>query len=168
MGLKVDLDASKMTKWAEELSARGLRNAIRRGIDQSARHARKQTLPVIADDIGVSKAAIRSATPKVQTTKAGDLSAKWTVSKMRISIKNVSGARLSRTDGLHASTHRLGGGGSKGLYIQRAFSVSANGGTFVAYRTGSDRLPIKGVYAEHPATALGQDGARAEEMERRG
>jgi len=61
--LSVKLDASKLASYAEELSARGVRNAIRRAVDQSARQARKQTIETIASDIGVSKAKIRSATP---------------------------------------------------------------------------------------------------------
>ncbi|WP_291843050.1 hypothetical protein [Bradyrhizobium sp.] len=157
--LTVKLDTSKMTKWAEELSARGLRNALRRAVDQSARQARKQTIQAIADDIGVSKAKIRAATPKVVTTKAGDLAARWTVTKMRIGIRNVAGAKITMGQGLVARTHRLGGGGSASLRVKRAFAVTKNGNEFVAYRTGSKRFPIKTIYAEHPGTALGQEGA---------
>ena len=51
--LRVSLDTSKFTRWAEELSVSGMRNAIRRAVDQSARAARKLTIPVIAQDIGV-------------------------------------------------------------------------------------------------------------------
>ncbi|MEH2561691.1 hypothetical protein [Bradyrhizobium sp. AZCC 2289] len=39
--------------------------------------------------------------------------------------------------------------------------MNANGGRFVAFRRGSERLPIKGIYAESPSTAMGQDGAAA-------
>lgn len=162
MGLTVNLDTSGLMKWAETLSARGLRNAIRRAVDKSARAARKQTLPVIADDIGVSKSKI--PTPKVQTTKQGDLSARWTVTRMRIGILNVSGAKVARMGGLSASTHRLGGGGSSRLVIARAFKANANGGSFVAYRKGKARYPIKAVYAEHPGTAMGQDHAPARQL----
>jgi hypothetical protein len=102
--LSVKLDSSKLASWAEELSAPGLRNAIRRAVDQSARQARKQTIEVIAADIGVSKAKIRAATPKVVTTKAGDLAARWTVTKLRIGIRNVAGAKLVAGQGLTAST----------------------------------------------------------------
>jgi len=52
--LTVGVDASKLISWAAELSARGLRNAIRRTVDQSARAARKLTIPIIAADIGGS------------------------------------------------------------------------------------------------------------------
>lgn len=161
MGLKVDLDTRSMSRWAEELSARGLRNAIRRAVDQSARAARKEAIPAIAKDIGVARGKIREATPKVQTTTASNLSAHWTVSKMRIGIINVQGAKVGR-GGLRASTHRLTGGGSASLNIPRAFLVKKGGQQYVAYRSGAHRLPIKAVYAEHPATALGQTGGYAQ------
>lgn len=160
--LDVKLDTSKMAKWAEELSARGLRNAIRRAVDQSARAARKETIQVIAGDIGVSKSKIRAATPRVVTTKAGDLAARWTVTKMRIGIRNVAGAKITYGQGLSAATHRIGGGGSSHLRVKRAFVMSANGGEAVVYRTGRSRFPIAAIYAETPATALGQDGAPAQ------
>jgi hypothetical protein len=101
--LTVKIDTSKLQAWAEQLSARGMRNAIRRAVDQSARAARKITIPVIAADVGVSKAKIASAVPKVVATKAGDLAARWTVSKLRIGIANVAGATVSRLGGLGAS-----------------------------------------------------------------
>jgi hypothetical protein len=163
MGLvNVKLDTTKLAAWAEELSARGMRNAIRRAVDQSARAARKQTIPIIAADIGVSKAKIAAAVPKVITTKAGDLAARWTISKLRIGILNVQGAAVSRLGGLSASTHRLTGGGSASLNVGKAFIINANGGRFVAFRRGgSERLPVKAIYAESPATAMGQDRAAA-------
>lgn len=163
-GLNVKLDASKLEAWARELSARGLKNAIRRAIDQSARFTRKTTIPVIAQDIGVSKSKIAPATPKVIATKAGDLSARWTVSKLRIGILNAAGASVSRQGGLSASTHRITGGGSASLHVEKAFIINANGGRFVAFRRSKDRLPVKAIYAESPSTALGQDGAAARVM----
>lgn len=165
MGLvNVSLDTSKLSKWAEELSERGFRNALRRAIDQSARAARKVTIDAIAKDIGVSKATIRTATPKIRTTTAGSLSATWTVTKLRIGIMNVSGATVSRAGGLHASTHRVTGGGSASLDVSKAFIIKANGGTFVAFRKGKERLPIKGIYAESPSTALGQEGSAPQKV----
>jgi hypothetical protein len=53
----------------------------------SIRAARKLTIPIIAADIGVSKSKIASAVPKVVPTKAGDLSARWTVSKLRVGLQ---------------------------------------------------------------------------------
>lgn len=166
MGLvNVALDTSKFSAWASELSTRGLVNALRRAIDQSARAARKAAIDAISKDIGVSKAKIRAATPKVVTTKAGDLSARWTVSKMRISILDTAGATISRSGGLTAATHRLSGGGSSHLDVSKAFLVTtASGGKFVAFRKGKERLPIKGIYAEHPATAMGQDGSAPQKV----
>jgi hypothetical protein len=160
--VNVTLDTSKLSTWAAELSERGFRNALRRAIDQSARAARKVAIDIIAKDIGVSKATIRAATPKIQTTKASSLSASWTVRSLRIGILNTAGASISRAGGLVASTHRLTGGGSSHLDVAKAFLIkTASGGRFVAFRKGKERLPLKGIYAEHPATAMGQDGAAA-------
>ncbi len=145
--VNVQIDTKALSQWASELSERGFRNALRRAIDQSARAARKVAIDAIAKDIGVSKAKIRAATPKVITTKAGDLSARWTVTKLRINILDTAGATISRSGGLQASTHRLTGGGSSHLDVSKAFLVTtASGGRFVAYRRGKERLPIKGIY----------------------
>ena len=38
--INVKLDTTKLAAWAEELSVRGMRDAIRRAVDQSARAAR--------------------------------------------------------------------------------------------------------------------------------
>jgi hypothetical protein len=163
--VNVTLDTTKLSQWAQELSERGFRNALRRAIDGSARAARKVAIDAISKDIGVSKAKIRAATPKVITTKAGSLSATWTVLKMRIGILDTAGASISKSGGLHAATHRLTGGGSSSLDVSKAFLVTtASGGRFVAFRKGKERLPIKGIYAEHPATAMGQDGAAAQKI----
>lgn len=163
--LKIEVDAGPLERWAEELSARGLKNAIRRAVDQSARAARKVAIKVIAADIGVSAARIKPATPKVKTTTATSLSASWTVGKMRIGIRNVAGATVRKVGGLSASTHRLSGGGSSALYVDDAFMVRTDeGGLFVAHRRGKSRLPIKGIYAESPHTAMGQDNAAARKV----
>jgi hypothetical protein len=160
--VNVSINTAQLAAWAAELSERGMRNALRRAIDQSARAARKVAVKVIASDIGVAASKLKSAVPKVVTTKAGDLSARWTVTKMRISIADVQGASITKSGGLHASTHRLTGGGSASLDVKKAFLVKmANGARFVAFRRGSARNPIKAIYAEHPASALGQDGAAA-------
>jgi hypothetical protein len=160
--LNVKLDASKLGQWAQILSNGEIKNAVRRAIDQSARYARKAAIKVIAADIGVPAAKFKAATPKVKSTSAAFLSATWTVSKLRIGILNVAGASISKSSGLTASTHRLSGGKSASLNVKRAFVVKTKaGGMFVAYRTGKARLPIHGIYAEHPATALGQTNAPA-------
>lgn len=160
--LNVKLDASKLGEWAQVLSNGEIKNAVRRAIDQSARYARKEAIKVIASDIGVPAAKFKAATPKVKSSTAAFLSATWTVSKLRIGILNVSGAKISRSSGLSASTHRLSGGKSQSLNVRQAFVVKSNdGGMYVAYRTAKSRLPIKGIYAEHPATAIGQSNAPA-------
>jgi hypothetical protein len=166
MGLvDVKLDTSKLSQWASELSERGFRNALRRAIDQSARAARKVAIKAIAADIGVSASSIKAAVPKVQATRAGSLSATWTISKLRIGIMNTAGATISRSGGLRASTHRVTGGGSAHLDISKAFLVTtAAGGKFVAFRKGKSRLPLKGVYAEMPSTAMGQNGSAPQKV----
>ena len=54
--LTVTLDASKLMNYAEELSARGMHNAIRRAVDKYATAARKVAQDTIAQDAGVPKA----------------------------------------------------------------------------------------------------------------
>jgi hypothetical protein len=163
--LSVDVDAGPLERWAEELSARGLKNAVRRAVDQSARAARKTAVPIIAKDIGVSPAKIKAAVPKIKATTNGSLVATWTVSKMRIGIANTQGASVMRHGGLSASTHRLTGGGSAALNIPNAFLVmTGRGEKYVAYRTGGNRTPIKAVYAEHPAPALAQPNGAARKI----
>jgi Prophage minor tail protein Z (GPZ) len=159
--LEVKLDATKLEAWASELSARGIRNAIRRAVDKSATAARRLALEVIAKDIGVPKARIKDAVSKVRRTTQTNLSASFTASKMRISML-ATGASVSHPGGLTGSTYRLTGGGSASLNVKEAFIVNANGGRFVAVRRSKSRLPIKGIFAETPSTALGQSGAAAQ------
>lgn len=158
--ISVTVDASKLEKWATQLSTRGMRNAIRRAVDKSATAARKIALEFIAKDIGVPKARIKDGVAKVKRTTQTSLSASFTANKMRINML-ATGAKVSRPGGMTGSTYRLTGGGSASLNIRDAFLVSANGGTFIAIRRSKSRLPIKGVFAETPSTALGQDGAAA-------
>ncbi|MGL9621563.1 hypothetical protein QRQ56_26455 [Bradyrhizobium sp. U531] len=160
MQINVTVDASKLEQWARELSVRGMRNAIRRAVDKSATAARKIALEIIAKDIGVSKARIKDGVTKVKRTTQTSLSASFTANKMRINLL-ATGASVSRPGGMTGSTYRLTAGGSANLNIRDAFLVSANGGTFIAIRRSKSRLPIKGVFAETPSTALGQDGASA-------
>ena len=149
--LDVKIDASKFEQWAQELSERGLKSAIRRAIDQSARAARRVAIKVIAADIAVSASKIRAATPKIQTTTAASLSARWTVKSMRIGILDTAGAKRSRATGLRASTERLTGGGSAHLDISKAFLVTtAPRGRVVAIRKGKQRVPRQRCYVERP------------------
>jgi len=165
--LTVKLDSKAMQAWAEELSQRGMRNAIRRAVDQSATAARRVALDTVAKDIGVTKGRIKDAVGKVKRTTQTNLSASFTTGKAKINILATSGATISRGSGLAASTFRLTGGSSANLNVKDAFIVQANGGRFVAIRRGKDRLPIKGVFAESPNTAMGQDGAAAQTAWRR-
>lgn len=156
--LKVTLDGSKLEKWATELSARGLKNAIRRAVDRSATAARKAALEVIASDIGVPKARLRTAVTKVKRTTQTNLTASFTANKAAINML-ATGATVARVGGMHGSTYRLTGGTSASLKIKDAFLVHANGGTFIAVRRSNERLPIKGVFAETPSYALGRGKA---------
>jgi hypothetical protein len=160
--LNVVVDTSQLEQWATELSQRGVRNAIRRAVDQSATAARRVALDTIAKDIGVPKARIKDAVSKVRRTTQTNLSASFTATKAKINILATAGATISRGGGLTASTFRLTGGGSASLNVKDAFIVEANGGRFVAIRRGKERLPIKGVFAESPGTAMGQDNAAAQ------
>jgi hypothetical protein len=160
--LKVTVDADKLTHWATELSERGMRNAIRRAVDKSATAARKVAVEIIAADIGVPKARIKDAVSKVRRTTQTNLSASFTASKMRVSMLATTGANVNNPGGLTGSTFRLTGGGSASPNVKEAFIVNANGGRFVAVRRSKSRLPIKGVFAETPSTALGQPGAAAQ------
>lgn len=159
--LSVSLDISKLETWANELSARGMRNAIRRAVDRSATAARKLALDVIAKDAGVAVARIKPGVTKVKRTTQTDLSASFTANKLRVGILQTAGATITRGAGLHASTFRLTGGGSASLDVANAFVINANGGRFVAIRRGKSRLPVKGIYGEAPNTAMGQPDAAA-------
>jgi hypothetical protein len=163
--LGVTFDTKGLEAWAQALSKREIRNAVRRAIDKSARFARKEAIKIIAADIGTAPAQFKDAVPKVKATTQAFLSATWTVSKARIGILNVKRASISKANGLSASTFRLSDGGSKRLEAKHAFVVTlANGGRFVALRKGRARLPIKGVYAEMPNQAMGQPNAPAAKL----
>jgi hypothetical protein len=138
-----------------------MRNAIRRAVDTAATAARKIALKTIAADIGTTTARIKDAVGKVKRTTQTNLSASFTTTKQRIGIMNTSGASIAYGTGLTASTHRLTGGGSSSLNVGKAFVIHANGGTFVAFRRGKGRLPVKGIYAESPNTAMAQDDGAA-------
>jgi hypothetical protein len=159
--LTVTLDTSKLTNWATELSARGMRNAIRRAVDKSATAARKIALDIIAKDAGVAVARIKPGVTKMRRTTLTNLSASFQATKLRIGILQTAGATVTRGAGLHASTFKLTGGGSASLDVRKAFLVRANGGVFVAYRTSGSRLPLHAIYSEMPSTAMGQNGAAA-------
>ncbi|MEY9593056.1 hypothetical protein ABIA06_005347 [Bradyrhizobium yuanmingense] len=125
--LEVDLDGHLLEQWADILSTRGLKNAIRRAVDKSATAAPKEALKVIAQDAGVPVARIKPGVTKLRRTTQGALSASFTANKLRIGILNTSGAQIG-AGGLSASTHRMTGGGSASLKIKNAFLVHAKWG----------------------------------------
>jgi hypothetical protein len=159
--LSVSVDTKAMETWADELSARGVRSAIRRAVDQAATAARKIVLPIIAADIGVPVARIKDAVGKVKRTTQTSLSASFTTTGKVINILATSGATVSRRGGASGSTFRLTGGGSANLIAQHAFVMTIGGAKFVVQRRGKARLPVKGIFAESPSQAMGQDDAAA-------
>lgn len=72
--INVSVDASKLEKRAQDLSARGIRNAIRPAVDKSATAARRVALKKIAADIGVSESYIKDPVGKDKRTTQGSLS----------------------------------------------------------------------------------------------
>jgi minor tail protein Z (GPZ) len=159
--LDVKIDAKSFEQWCDEISARGLKNAIRRAVDTSATAARKVALKIIAADIGVPVARIKSAVGKVKRTTQTSLSASFTTTKMRINILS-TGATASRQGGVTGSTFRLTGGGSAHLIAPHAFVMNVGGSRFVVQRRGKGRLPVKAIFAESPSSAMGQPGAAAQ------
>lgn len=159
--LSVSVDTKSMESWAEELSARGLRSAIRRALDQTATAARKAILPIIAADIGVPVARIKDAVGKVKRTTQTSLSASFTTTNKTINILATSGATVSRQGGATGSTFRLTGGGSASLVAPHAFVMTIGGARFVVQRRGKERLPVRGIFAEAPNQSMGQDDGAA-------
>jgi hypothetical protein len=159
MILTAKITSDTFTPLLKELSEREFNNAARRVVDKAARTARRDTIDRMAADIGVSKSLFRASVPLVKASNASFMAASWTIKKAAIGILNTAGSSLSRATGLAASTFRETGGGSASLSAPHAFLVNANGGTFVAQRTGSARTPLKAIYAESPSTAMAQDNA---------
>jgi Prophage minor tail protein Z (GPZ) len=159
--LDVKVDTSKFEEWCDEISSRGLKNAIRRAVDTSATAARKVALKTIAADIGVPVARIKDAVGKVKRTTQTNLSASFTTTKKAINIL-ATGATASRQGGVTGSTFRLTGGGSAHLVAPHAFVMTVGGNRFIVQRRGKERLPVRGLFAGSPSTAMGQEGAAAQ------
>lgn len=159
--LTFSLDASELAKWGEKLSQYTIRLAAKNAINRVARRARNEAIKTIAADIGIPAARVKQSVSKLRTASPWKLSADWDAKAARIGILNTSGAKVMKLGGLTARTFRLTGGGSSSLSVGKAFVVKANGGRFVAYRKNGSRLPIKAIYAEHAATAIGQDNGAA-------
>ena len=157
--LGVRLNAKPLEQWAQTLSARGFRNAIRRAVDKSATAARKVALKTIADDIGVSTKRLGKAVTRLGRTTQYNLSATFTANKSAINMA-ATGAEVSRPGGMQGSTYRLSGGTSSSLKVRNAFLMVVNGASFIVVRKGKKRLPVKGIYAETASYALGEGVAR--------
>lgn len=159
--ISVAIDASQLAAWAEELGVSKLKSVLATAVTSAARLARKQTVEVIAADIGVSPSQVKSV-GKVIRASPSSLRASFITTKQRIGILNVSSNQGFTRGSLYASTERLTGGGSASLQLNKAFLIrTAAGGQFVAIRRGKGRGNIKAVFAESPSTAIGQPGAAA-------
>lgn len=156
--LRVDIDTAALERWASELSQRGLRNAIRRAVDQSATAARKIALDTMAKDIGVPKARLTAVVSRVKRTTQTNLSASFTANKSGINLA-ATGAKVSRIGGASGSTYRITGGPSTHLHARHAFVMSKGGAKFIVQRKGKERLPVKGIFAETASYALGEGNA---------
>lgn len=158
VGLKVEFDTRQFEN-ALDLASRETRNALRRSVDRAARTARRETIPIMAADIGVPKSVFAKATPPVKASTQSNLSATWAVSKARISALKIGklqpGPSKLRGSFL-GSTFRLTGGGSSSLSIPKAFVMNVKGGPQLMVREGKGRSAIKGVYAEMPRTGMEQ------------
>ena len=167
VSISTQLDTRQLVEQLEQASRQTV-NALRRAVDRSARAARKDAIKTMAADIGVPKSQFAKSVPPVKGSTQGDISAKWTVSKARISALKVGQftPQLSELRGsFSGSTFRLTGGGSSSLNIPKSFTMKApNGATLLMVRNGKD---IKAVYAESPKTGMGQDdGAPRKTWER--
>ncbi len=65
IGLKVEFDTRQFED-VLNLASRETRNALRRSVDRAARAARRETIPIMAADIGVPKSVFAKATPPVK------------------------------------------------------------------------------------------------------
>jgi hypothetical protein len=164
MGITVKLDAANFIKWATELSAYKFKLALKSGLNKASRAARTSAIEVIALDEGVSQARAKKSISALATASPSRLITTWTAAKQKIGIMNTSGATLRKGVGLRASTHRVTGGGSSHLNIEKAFLLRANGGVVVVIRKGKGRNALKGIYAENPNTAMAQPGGAARKV----
>lgn len=156
--LSVTVDASQLEAWASEISTRGMRNAIRRAVDQSATAARRVALDTMAKDIGVPKVRLKGVVSPVKRSTQYSLSASFTANKSAINIA-ATGAKVSRYGGASASTYRITGGPSTHLQAPHAFVMSKGGAKFIVQRRGNARLPVRGLFAETASYALGEGAA---------
>ena len=161
MQVNIRLDTSSFLKWATDLSGYKLRLALKNGLNRAARAARNDAVADIAADANVPLAKVKPGISKLRTASPGNLSASFDAKPLKIGILNTGGATIAKGVGLHASSHRHTGGRSGSLDAPKAFILNAGGGRVVVVRTGKGRKAIKGIYAETPKAALGQDNAFA-------
>ena len=159
MSINIKIDASNLQAWARDLSAYKLKLALKNAVNRSGRAARKQFGVDTAADIGVSAARARKGISAFRAASPGNLKASFDANPLRIGIKSVAGASITKSGGLVASTHRNSGGGSASLSIPRAFLLRSNGGQVVMIRKGPGRKNLKALFAETPKTALAQENA---------
>jgi hypothetical protein len=157
--IAVTLDASKLIAWATELSASKIRSTLASALNKSARAARKDFIVMAAKDINVPAARVKAAVGKIIRASPGNLAAKFVVGSSRIGIKQTAGASFAKGSGLTAASHVLTGGRSASLHAAKAFVINANGGQFIAIRTGKGKNDIRAVYAEGVNTAMSQADA---------
>lgn len=159
--IKVDVRDDLTPLFAQLGEGREVKNALRRAVDKSARAARREAIPIIAKDIGVSADRIKAATPLVRPSTQSNISASWTVRKMRTglySLGKFSPEKSWNRGSFQGATFRVTGGGSSKLSIAKAFTLGR--APVLMIRVGKGRSAIKAVYAAHPATTMAQgDGA---------
>lgn len=170
MQASVQLDTSQLTQRLDEISARGLVNALRRTVDKAARQARKETIPVVARDVNVPRGRLSASLPLVKASSQTSLSASWTIKKSRVGIGSTIGAvwPVHGSNGLSASTFALSGGGSAHLDVPKAFTLTLGGNRVVFHRVGRGRTAIRAIYAASTSTTMAQaDAAPRKLWERR-
>lgn len=164
--LQITFDTSELTKLLDSAAANTV-NALRRAVDRTARRARRETIKVMAADIGRPQSAFSKAVPPVKTTTQSSITATWRISKANIGILKTGSftpIRSALQGSFSGSTFRATGGGSASLNLPKAFIIEHNGGRVLMVRTGKGRSAIKAIYAEMPNTSMSQDDAAPRRM----
>jgi len=169
--LRIKLDVRELVERMEG-GAKETENAIRRGVDKSARLARKEAVKKMAADMGVKPADIRPFVPPVKTTRPGNLQAVWTIKRKAFSafrfgnFTPVVAWNKGRFD-MSSGTYRLTQGGSTNLSLPKVFTLAANGGRALMVRYGRGRKDVKAIYGMSTLATMKQsDGAARREWEK--
>lgn len=152
----VKIDDSALQAWAQKLAARGLKSGLAEAVNAAARDARNKFIDAAQQDVGGAAAKVRRGVSPIRRATESTLTASFSAKAVRISVRETKGFKASKKGGIAFSTHRLTGGKSTAAIHPHSFVVK---GKYVAYRTGKARLPIRAMHAEHPGTAMGQEGA---------